>query len=88
MFLDCCFAVKLCLLLLFAFCVRCSFSVPLIYAYSSLTESEFEDMCHETLESLYDRFEALIDDDFTSTDYDVHLSVSIQNPLFCKLPSV
>ncbi|KAK2159752.1 hypothetical protein LSH36_147g08030 [Paralvinella palmiformis] len=40
-----------------------------------LTGSEFEDLCQETLDSLGDKFEELIEGNYTETEYDVSLSI-------------
>ena len=40
-----------------------------------LTEGEYDEVADETLESLADKFDALVEDGLTLQDYDVQLAV-------------
>jgi hypothetical protein len=49
---------------------------PFTSSHYSLTESQFEVICEQTLDSLSERFEDLAEESFTGEQYDVNFSVS------------
>ncbi len=52
-----------------------------------LTEGEYEEIADETLESLAERFDALPDEGFLSSDYDVQLAVCTSASFRCPVVS-
>ena len=53
-----------------------------------LTEGEYEEVADETLESLADKFDALVEDGLTLQDYDVQLAVGeVTGPMLVKVIS-